>query len=273
MSMTNILVAFNGTESAASALLYAANLVRANGGHVTAVLAHSTHEAVNSRAAWVPAKAQQIIQDANAEIIEQIEARFESYRTQLDLGDRLHFIRAAGRVDAILSECARGFDMIVVGQDQTESVDEHVTIHPDRIALLSGRPLVVVPMGYDATAQHSHAAVAWDGSRASARALSDSLGLLEDQGKVSVLTVGEDPLPRPMNDVLTHLSRHGIEAQHNDLPLQGDVAQTLLRFTRDHDPCLLVMGAYEHSKFREDFLGGLTAKILRAIDIPVLLAH
>jgi nucleotide-binding universal stress UspA family protein len=36
---------------------------------------------------------------------------------------------------------------------------------------------------------------------------------------------------------------------------------------------LLVMGAYEHSKFREDFLGGVTATVLREIEIPVLLSH
>lgn len=273
MSIQNILVAFNGTDSAVSALHYAASLARARGGHVTAVLAHSTHEVVNSRAAWVPAKAQQIIQAANAEIIEQIEARFDAQRSSLEMGDRLHFSRVSGRVDAVLSECARSYDMIVVGQDQGDTADAHVTIHPDRIALLSGRPVIVVPADYDVKIRHSHAAVAWDGSRASARALSDSLALLEDQGQVSILTVGNERPPRPVDEILLHLSRHGITASHENLAQDGDVAGTLLRFMNDNDPCLLVMGAYEHSKFREDFLGGLTAKILRQATIPVLLAH
>jgi nucleotide-binding universal stress UspA family protein len=34
-----------------------------------------------------------------------------------------------------------------------------------------------------------------------------------------------------------------------------------------------VLGAYEHSKFREDFLGGVTAEVLEKIKIPVLLSH
>lgn len=170
MSIRNILVAFNGSDSALSALKYAASLAGTYA-HVTVLLAYATHEAINSNADWVPAKARDIIQQANAEILNKIEARFDAMRDQLGLGDRLHFMRVAGRVDAVLSECARGFDILLVGQDQGENIDAHVTFHPDRIALLSGRPVLIVPALYDAKASHAHAAVAWDGSRASARAL------------------------------------------------------------------------------------------------------
>lgn len=272
MSVHNILVAFNGTDSAISALKYAASIAR-NGAHVTALLAHSTHEEVDSNAAWVPAKAREIIAQANAGILDEVDARFERVRAALGLGDRLEFKRVAGRVDAVLSETARSFDLLVVGLDRTESVDEHVTIHPDRIALMSGRPVLVVPRGHDTSANHAHAALAWDGGRASARALSDSLGLLEDQGRVTVVTIGDEPAPRPLDEVLTHLSRHGVNATHKQIAAVPGVARALLTWCRETDPSLLVMGAYEHSKFREDFLGGVTARVLRDTPIPVLLSH
>lgn len=272
MSVHNILVAFNGSESSVSALKYAASVAR-SGAHVTAVLAHAKHEAVNSRSPWVPAKARDIIARANAEIIDEIETLFDGLRGDLELGDRLHFERVSGRVDTVLSECARNYDLLVVGQDRGEDVDEHVTIHPDRIALLSGRPVLIVPQGHDADARHAHAALAWDGSRASARALSDSLGLLEEKGRVTVLTVGDEPTPRPVTEVMTHLSRHGVEATHEAIPAVPGVARALIAYCRETDPCLLVMGAYEHSKFREDFLGGVTARVLRDTPIPVLLSH
>ncbi len=272
MSVRNILVAFNGTESAATALKYAASLA-GDRAHVTALLAHSTHEVINSRAAWVPEKAREIIAQANADFLSGIEARFETLRRTLDLGDRLHFRRTAGRVDAVLSETARKFDLLVVGQDQSEGVDEHVIVHPDRIALLSGRPVLLVPRAHDTAASQSHAVIAWDGSRAAARALSDSLGLLEDQGRVTVLTIGDETTPRPVTDLMVHLTRHGVSATHEQIPADPGIARALLAYCRDQNPCLLVMGAYEHSKFREDFLGGVTARVMKDTPIPVLLSH
>ncbi|PYG32601.1 universal stress protein [Pelagimonas varians] len=272
MSIRNILVAFNGSDSAVSALKYAVSLA-GDDAHVTALLAHSTHQTVNSNDAWVPAKAREIIQQANADILDTIATRFESLRSSFDLGDRLTFQRAAGRVDAVLAECARGYDLLVVGQDRGEGVDEHVTLHPDRIALMSGRPILIVPRGYDAQASHTHAVMAWDGGRAAARALSDSLGLLEAQGRVTVLTIGDTPTPRPVSEVLLQLTRHGVTANHQSIVAEPGMARALLAYCREQDPCLLVMGAYEHSKFREDFLGGVTARVLRDTPIPVLLSH
>lgn len=272
MSIHNILVAFNGSDSAIAALNYAASLA-GDSAHVTALLAYSKHEAINSHADWVPAAAREIIQQANADILTAIETRLNDMRTELGLGDRLHFDRVAGRVDAVLSECARGYDILLVGQDQNEDIDEHVTIHPDRIALLSGRPVLVVPASFDAHASHAHAALAWDGSRAAARALSDSLGLLEDQGRVTILTVGDATLPRPITELQLHLSRHGVAATHHPLAPVPGIARALLAYCRENDPSFLVMGAFEHSKFREDFLGGVTARVLRDTPIPVLLSH
>lgn len=106
MTIKNILVAFNGSQASESALHYAAATVRDSGGHVTALLAHANNEFVSSRDAWVPASARKIIIDATANIVRQIEARFEALRTELDLGDHLHFFNTAGRVDAVISECA-----------------------------------------------------------------------------------------------------------------------------------------------------------------------
>ena len=139
MSVQNILVAFNGSDSSVSALRYAAGLAQ-NGAHVTALLAHSRHEVVDSRAAWVPAKARGIIAQAKADILNEIELRFDTLRDELDLGDQLHLERVSGRVDAVLSECVRNFDLLVVGQDRAGDVDAHVSIHPDRIALMGLLP-------------------------------------------------------------------------------------------------------------------------------------
>ncbi len=273
MSLKNILVAYNGSEGSISAVKYAAALASETT-HVTVLLAHSSHDVLNSRGMWVPSSARDIIEHANTEVINGIEARFEDMRAELALGDRLHFRREAGRVDSVISETARAFDLVVIGQDlPSEEVGEHFYLHPDRIALVSGRPVLIVPQGHDAKATHSHAVLAWDGGRAAARALSDALELLEDQGRVTVLSVGETDSPRPSEELVTHLERHGIMADRKKIPATPGPARALLAYCRDTDPCLLIMGAYEHSKFREDFLGGMTTRVLKHTPIPVLLSH
>ncbi|MEX3313581.1 universal stress protein [Sulfitobacter sp. PS-8MA] len=267
----NLLVAFNGSDASVAALRYAASLAKARGACVTAIFAHASHEVIDRSSRWIPDEARALLQAANQEIVAEVTRKFDELRPQLDLGDALEFRNETGRVDALLAEAARYFDMLIVGA-RTESDDSTVVIHPDRIALLSGRPVIVVPSGYDAGATHSHAALAWDGGRAAARALSDSLRLLEAEGHVSVLTVGRRH-SWPLADLLSHLDRHGILATHENFPETHPVAQTLLAYCDRHDPSLLVLGAYEHSKFREDLLGGVTAEVMKKIKIPVLLSH
>lgn len=271
MPIMNLLVAFNGSDASVAGLRYAASIARERGAHVTAILAHSTHQVIDRSSRWIPTEARALLDAANADIIRDIEATFDALRDELGLGEDLSFQERAGPVDAILSEAARAFDVIIVGRHLDDD-DEHVSLHPDRIALLSGRPVIVVPEGFDTGGQHHDAALAWDGGRAAARALSDSLRLLEAEGTVSVLTIGKHK-GAPLEDLLAHLGRHGIAASHKDLPDAHSVADTILAYCKQYEPSLLVMGAYEHSKFREDFLGGVTANVLRDIRIPVLLSH
>ncbi|WP_424985125.1 universal stress protein [Microbulbifer sp. S227A] len=271
MPIMNLLVAFNGSDASVAALRYAASLARARGAHVTAILAHSTHDVINRHSRWIPQEAQALLDQANGGIVKAIEEAFEALRGELNLGEALSFREVPGRVDTVLSEAARTYDAIIVGRHMDQD-DGHVSLHPDRIALLSGRPVIVVPEGYTAQARHGHAALAWDGGRAAARALSDALRFLEGQGKVSVLTVDRRS-DWPVRDLLLHLSRHDVQAVHEDFPESHPVAETILSYCDRHDTSLLVMGAYEHSKFREDFLGGVTAKVLSGIRIPVLLSH
>ncbi|WP_424970887.1 universal stress protein [Dinoroseobacter sp. S76] len=273
MSIRNILVAFNGTESAVAALRYAAAMAERHGAHVTAILAYSTHEVINSHAAWVPREATRILADASAAFLDGIEAQFEALRPELGLGARLHFQRVPGKVDTVLSDCAQVHDVLIVGQDQPSETDAHVSIHNDRIALMSGRPVLVIPRSAAPAPEGGHTALAWDGGRAAARAMADALDLLEDHKQINVLTVGKLSLARPIEEVLVQLSRHGIVASHEALSVTGSIAETILDYCRAERPAMLVMGAYEHSKFREDFFGGVTARILVEAPCPVLLSH
>lgn len=272
MQLKNIMVAFNGTKNAAEALHYGIALAKQNSGFVTAVMAHSNYEVVASRNAWVPRKAQQIIEATNAEILDKIEQRFSAIHADSDLGERLSFQSISGRVDVVLSEVARSFD-IMIAAAHLESDEDHVSFHPDRIALMSGRPVIILPKRGQRYENNANPAVIWHGSRSCSRALWDSLPLLDKDSEVTLLTIKGKRLARPIDEVITQLARHNINAKHVKLAKRSKEANSYLDYCKNHDPSLLVMGAYEHSKFREDLLGGLTSEILAKVSAPVLISH
>ena len=77
-------------------------------------------------------------------------------------------------------------------------------------------------------------------------------------------------------DLVAHLGRHGLRGRthviRHDLATMA-VSDTILTLVAELDADLLVMGAYNHSRFREIILGGVTRDILRNMNLPVLMAH
>jgi nucleotide-binding universal stress UspA family protein len=75
-------------------------------------------------------------------------------------------------------------------------------------------------------------------------------------------------------DVVTYLSRHGINAKLTNLSASREgVGATILGYCSETDPDILVMGAYGHARLREELFGGVTRHILENANVPVLMAH
>ena len=70
-----------------------------------------------------------------------------------------------------------------------------------------------------------------------------------------------------------HLARHGIDARFERTPTSGDIGKTLLSYAVEIDADLLVMGAYGHSRLREEIFGGTTKTIMGRTTIPVLMSR
>ena len=111
--------------------------------------------------------------------------------------------------------------------------------------------------------------------RAASRALADAMDLLEDKHEVTLLHVGtEDQIRRPGQDIMEHLSRHGLEASLGvQAPGKLSTSDIILNTCAERDAGLLVMGAYEHSRFAEMLLGGVTRDVVARTHIPVLMSH
>lgn len=142
----------------------------------------------------------------------------------------------------------------------------------------SGRPTLILPEG---PARKPFTlgtiVVAWDFSRAAARAVSDALPMLELAKQVRVITVVNEKAienNRSGEELAKNLARHRINVVLDDVDAKGRrIGEVLQSYVSAHDADLLVMGAYGHSRLREFVLGGATKSLLAEPPLPVLLSH
>ncbi len=121
--------------------------------------------------------------------------------------------------------------------------------------------------------------IAWDAGRESARAVNDSLPILEQAKEVTVVAINarssvDGHGPEPGADIALHLARHGCQVKVERLESHEiGIGDTLLSYLADRSADLVVMGAYGHARLRELVLGGVTQHMLEHMTVPALMSH
>jgi nucleotide-binding universal stress UspA family protein len=272
MSLKNILAAYSGKATRGAALRHAVKLALHHGAHITGVLRHGRPLLERRFARHIPDHLFASLHEADARRIAEISARFSDITAQSGLEGRAEFIDLTPDQGQSLPEFARSFDLVVTGTHSDDADEAHLASQPDLIALQSGRPVLVVPDGYDSSGLASHALVAWDGKRSAARALGDAMPGLEHKARVTVLCVGDAPVAGT-EQLIANLARHGIHAGLRTVPRKGRTGDTILAAAQDLGAGLIVMGAFEHSKFAHDVFGGVTTDVIRDAKVPVFMSH
>ena len=181
-----------------------------------------------------------------------------------------------GGVGEQFGRIARRFDLSIIGQAEPESsaVEEIIA---ESALFESGRPVIIVPYIQKAPLKLDNVMVCWDGSRAAARAIADSIPLLAKAGRVEVVIVTNERGKQDEiegADMGEHLARHGLNVDVKRTALGDiDVADVLLSHAADAGSDFIVMGGYGHSRLREFVLGGVTRSIFRSMTAPVLMSH
>ncbi|MEM6462229.1 MAG: universal stress protein [Pseudomonadota bacterium] len=276
MAIKNILVAYNGSESSDAAVHWCVLAHEKHGAHVTGLLAHASATSRLSRYSWVPDAVKDTLDELEMTANAEIHERFVAAAGGRIAPDMLHWIETDGESDATVADYALMYDMTAVGRRDVLQGGKRLELHPDRIALKSGRPVFVVPRDHKPEKIHEHAVLAWDGHRAATRALNDAMQILETKQKVTVLSVDTSERGKELDgiNVRTSLARHGIDVEvHVVPPGKKTVGQTILDFCAEHNAGMLVMGAFEHSPFREELFGGVTKYVLENARLPLLISH
>ena len=276
MAIKDLAVAYNGSGNADVAVDLALQMCRKYAAALTGIYAINPIRFEGNVAHWISDEVMRTLRNAEAAVTKSIEQSFRRRVASAPPDGEAEFVAEEGQANVVLARRARYHDILLMGQFSVPG-DAGRHIRAEDLVLRTGRPLVVVPHSYEIRPFQEYAVVGWDGSRQAARALSDAMQILETKKRLDIVTVrasGDGRPPPQSSAVVKHLERHGIEARHIALmAMREGIGQTLLNYCADNLPDVLVMGAYGHTKLREDLFGGVTRRVMENMTVPVLMSH
>ncbi|PAQ07690.1 universal stress protein [Mesorhizobium temperatum] len=143
----------------------------------------------------------------------------------------------------------------------------------------TGKPVLVVPKGAEATLSPRRVLVGWDSRVEASRAVREALDLLSGADEVRVALVDPEATcngygAEPGADIAAYLTRHGARVSVDRLPSAGKpVATVLAQHAIDTSADMIVMGAYGSRRLRERLFGGVTRWIVGKPPLPLFLAR
>jgi len=209
-------------------------------------------------------------------------ATFEGWRSQYRLPN-LHenansdcscasWSEEVGEFEKVVARYGRVSDLIMISRFQAnEPAAERFF---DAAVFSTGRPTLLMPEHAPGDLL-SHVIVAWNGSVQASRAVFGAMPLLRLAKRVSIFSIPEwkagttDTAP-----LVEALSCHGVSAR----PSSGvagphSVGSALLDVVLASEVSLIVMGAYIHSRLKQEFLGDVTREVLADATVPVLMSY
>ena len=214
-------------------------------------------------------------------VCERIKAAFESATADMRALAEMRFIDPPGRMtpaEVVLPQM-RTADLVVAAQtdpkwDATSALDL-----PERLAIESGRPVLMIPADGAPIDFGKRILISWNGKREAARAVFDALPLLKAASSVVILRLeqlksrgGGTELPDV--EIGATLARHGVKVTVESAAApEGDIGREIVARTRSAGADLAVMGAYGHSRLREFVFGGATQYVARHMHVPTLFSH
>jgi nucleotide-binding universal stress UspA family protein len=174
-----------------------------------------------------------------------------------------------------VTELARHADLVVLGQHE-EGKSPAPAALAEEVVLHSGRPVLIVPYAGSFAEIGKRPLFAWSNGREAARALNDALPLVQPNARANVLALSAsaDEAQAACDEVVTHLSTHGVKADAETM-LVSDIGimDMLLNKASDLGADLLVMGAQGHVSLPFASRGTGTSYILAHMTVPVLMSH
>lgn len=196
-------------------------------------------------------------------------------------GVRFEITRAVAQIGGIPQIVGRRLglsDLVVLPKPYGEDRNSEDVAILEAALFATRVPVLVMPPNVKTFKSPSEIVIAWNQSDEAMQAIRSAMPLLMAADKVDIVIIDppdHDPDRSDPGGLLAALlSRHGVRAEISILArTMPRVSDVLLRHVRDKSADLVVMGAYGHSRFLEEILGGATRNMLAEAQVPVIMAH
>lgn len=206
---------------------------------------------------------------------QEIAKMFRDQVEQAGRADKADWQLIHGHPNYVAAVVSRYADLVIAGQSPPKAPESKI-VDPGEVVATSGRPMFVVPQVFKPKGYTGHAVLAWNGSREAARAISDAKMILGPESKVTVAFLGpKSEMPESFGfDIGAHLQRHGVGVDQVEIEHKSkDRGIDMINYAKSVGADLIVMGAYTHSRLREEVFGGVTSTVLKNMSTPVFLSH
>lgn len=287
MALRDLLVYVDQTEGAFARLGLAADLAARHASRLTALYVRE----------WSPAQQHDrgtaelgLISANDLKVLKQrietsIDATAERLHAELETLGRARGLLTEwrcvdGSASVLVPQYARCADLCIVGQDPAGDSNSVEYTFAQQLLFVSGRPVLFIPSSASFQTLGRHIVVAWNSSRAAARAVNDALPLIEGAERTTMLTVSPaDCIDREgallAEQMVEHLRKHGmsVDAVEIEEVGPGSIADTLQARAHALDADLIVAGAFGHPKLWEKLVGGVTRDLLARMRLPIFMSH
>jgi len=216
--------------------------------------------------------------------IEHEKAKTNHQRAKLILEEAEQVLATAGVQDVKLihetgflvdsfHEFEASADLIILGKrgENAEFASGHLGANLERIVRASHKPCLITSRRFKPI---ERLLLAYDGSKSCQKLLQFLLESPAFKGlELHIVTVAKKPEDKGAIAHLNEAEQKAKVAGFNPMRqlLQGEPEKVIASYIEDNDICLLLMGAYGHSRIRHLVIGSTTAQMLRSSHIPVLL--
>jgi nucleotide-binding universal stress UspA family protein len=287
MALKDLLVYVDQSTHASERLRLAADLARRHQSRLTALYVKelSPSQRHEQSVAELGQGSAEAITRTNRNIRHSIDESLKRLQAALEVVEREHGLEVEWRcLDGVAStlvpQHARFADLCILSQDSSAVATATGYTFSEQLLFVTGRPVVFVPAQGSFETLGRHILVAWNSSRASARAVNDALPLIERAEKVTLLAVNPAVFAErygalPPEQMVEHLKRHGASVEGiwlNDV-LTDSIADAVLGEARKVGADLIVAGAFGHPRLWEKMMGGVTRDLLARMNLPVLMSY
>lgn len=276
MSLKTIVVCLTTPQHAETLMKVAVPLARRHNAHLVGLHTIEALAVYPGIAMHIPEPAFEAFNQSQSQEALAIEKVFDRYTKPEDFASEFRLLRAeAMSANERMVESARSADLVIMAHEDKDADRPDQRHAQASVIRQSGRPVIVVPLGYDGPPVGNNILLGWSNTREAARAAHDMLQLAEDGADVTVLRVGASAMDELHDavgiDLSETLARHGLKPSLEYRGFAGrSIAGVMNEVALEKGADLLVTGAFGHSKAYDFVIGAATYSLLKDAKLPVL---